>query len=140
MMAPMTAFALNEQLANDCSVVGDLPLCRVLLINDCRFPWAILVPRRAGLVELTDLPPADRARLIEETAEVAAALKKLSGAEKMNIGALGNVVRQFHVHVVGRSEGDDAWPGPVWGAGARVPYAEGAADACARELRRALGL
>jgi diadenosine tetraphosphate (Ap4A) HIT family hydrolase len=136
----MTSFALHEQLANDCALAGDLSLCRVLLMNDCRFPWAILVPRRAGLVELTDLAAADRARLIEETAQVAAALKKLSGAEKMNIGALGNIVRQLHVHVVGRSEGDDAWPGPVWGAGARVPYTEGAAEACARELGRALGI
>jgi diadenosine tetraphosphate (Ap4A) HIT family hydrolase len=136
----MTTFELHEQLANDCARVGDLPLCRVLLMDDCRFPWALLVPRRAGLVELADLGPADRARLIEETAQVAAALKKLSGAEKMNIGALGNIVRQLHVHIVGRSEGDDAWPGPVWGAGARVPYTEGAAEACARELRKALGI
>lgn len=110
----MITFALHERLANDCAPVGDLPLCRVLLMNDCRFPWAILVPRRAGLVELVDLAPADRARLIEETAQVAAALQKLSGAEKMNIGALGNIVRQLHVHIVGRAEGDDAWPGPVW--------------------------
>lgn len=136
----MMPFELNEQLANECAQVGELSLCRVLLMNDCRFPWAILVPRRAGLVELTDLPPADRARLIEETAEVAAALKKLSGAEKMNIGALGNVVRQLHVHVVGRTVGDDAWPRPVWGAGVRIPYTDGAAESCARELKRALGI
>ncbi|MDZ7626978.1 MAG: HIT family protein [Parvularculaceae bacterium] len=136
----MTAFALHEQLANDCFLAGDLPLCRVLLMNDCRFAWAILVPRRAGLVEIMDLASADRARLVEEIAQVAAALKKLSGAGKMNVGALGNIVRQLHVHIVGRSEGDDAWPGPVWGAGARVPYTDGAGEACARELRKTLGI
>lgn len=136
----METFDLHERLANDSVAVGDLSLCRVLLMNDCRFPWAILVPRRAGSAELHDLPPADRARLIDEITLVSAALKKVSGAQKMNIGALGNIVRQLHIHVVGRNEGDDAWPGPVWGAGERVPYAEGAAEACAMELRKALGL
>lgn len=136
----METFDLHERLANDSVAVGDLSLCRVLLMNDCRFPWAILVPRRAGSAELHDLPPADRARLIDEITLVSAALKKVSGAQKMNIGALGNIVRQLHIHVVGRNEGDDAWPGPVWGAGERVPYAQGAAAACARELRKSLGL
>lgn len=136
----METFELHERLANDCAVVGDLRLCRVLLMNDRRFPWAILVPRRADAVEIHELPPADRAALMEEIALASQALKKLTGAAKMNIGALGNIVRQLHVHVVGRSDGDDAWPGPVWGAGERVPYAEGAAQACALELRKALGL
>ncbi len=136
----MTAFTLHERLANDCAVVGDLPLSRVLLMDDCRFPWAILVPRRAGASEIHDLPPADRAILIEEIAEASRALKKVAHAEKMNIGALGNVVSQLHVHIVGRSAMDDAWPRPVWGAGERVPYAAGAAEACAVELRKALGL
>ncbi len=136
----MNSFTLDERLANDTAMVGELSLCRVLLMNDCRFPWAILVPRRALAVEVHDLSPPDRNCFIDEIALVSAALRRLTGSEKMNIGALGNIVRQLHVHVVGRSEGDDAWPGPVWGAGQRVPYAEGAADACAGELRLALGL
>lgn len=140
MMRRMETFALHERLANESVAVGDLSLCRVLLMNDCRFPWAILVPRRGGTVEIHDLPPADRARLVDEITLVSAALKKVSGAQKMNIGALGNIVRQLHIHVVGRTEDDDAWPGPVWGAGDRVPYADGAAEACAKELRKALGL
>ncbi len=136
----MTPFTLHERMANDCVLVGELPLCRVLLMDDCRFPWAILVPRRAGAAEIHDLPPADRASLIEEIAQVSRALKKVASADKMNVGALGNVVPQLHVHVVGRSAMDEAWPGPVWSAGERVPYAAGAAEACARELRKALGL
>lgn len=136
----MATFTLHERLANDCVVVGDLPLCRALLMNDCRFPWVILAPRREGAVEIHDLPPADRAALIEEIALVSRALKKVASAEKMNVGALGNVVAQLHIHIVGRSAFDDAWPGPVWGAGERVPYAADAAEACAAELRRALGL
>lgn len=140
MMAAMGTFILHERLANDCAPVGDLPLCRVLLMDDCRFPWAILVPRRADATEIHDLPPADRTILIEEIAQLSRALKKVAHAEKINIGALGNVVPQLHVHVIGRTNLDDAWPGPVWGAGTRVPYVEGAAAACASELRKALGL
>lgn len=136
----MDSFDLHERLANDCVIVGDLALCRVLLMDDCRFPWAVLVPRRAGAVEVHDLPPGDRVALIDEIALVSRALKKVSGAQKMNIGALGNIVSQLHIHIIGRNEGDDAWPGPVWGAGARVPYDLAAAAACAQELRKALGL
>lgn len=140
MIAAMATFTLHERLANDCIAVGDLPLCRALLMDDSRFPWAILVPRRAGASEIHDLTAADRALLIEEIALVSRVLKKVAGAEKMNVGALGNIVPQLHVHVVGRSSLDDAWPGPVWGAGARAPYEDGAGEACAGELRRALGL
>jgi diadenosine tetraphosphate (Ap4A) HIT family hydrolase len=139
-MSAMGTFILHERLANDCVAVGDLPLCRVLLMDDCRFPWVILAPRRDGAVEIHDLPPADRAALIEEVALVSRSLKKVAAAEKMNIGALGNVVPQLHIHVVGRSAVDDAWPRPVWGTGERVPYAAGAAQACAAELKKALGI
>lgn len=140
MIGAMDNFAVHERLANDALIVGDMALCRVLLMNDCRFPWAVLVPRREGATEIHDLPQADRVRLIDEVALVSSALKKLSGAQKMNVAALGNIVRQLHVHIVARNEGDDAWPGPVWGAGEPTPYADGAAEACAAELKKALGL
>lgn len=133
-------FDLDEHLANDTIRVGDLPLSLVLLMNDSRFPWAILVPRRAGLVEFHDMTKADRHVLMDEAAKVSAALQKLTGAAKMNIAALGNVVRQLHVHVIARQEDDDAWPRPVWGVGTRVPYAAEEAQACAAALRAALGL
>ncbi|MCW2273263.1 HIT domain-containing protein [Rhodoblastus acidophilus] len=115
-------FALDPRLEADTVPLGDMALCRVLLMNDSRFPWLILVPRRAGLVEITDLTPSERRALFEEAALAADRLKLLTGAKKINIGALGNVVRQLHVHVVGRSETDAAWPGPVWGAGVAEPY------------------
>lgn len=133
-------FELDEQLANDTVAVGDLPLSRVLLMNDCRFPWLILAPRRAGLADFHDLGPEDRAILAEETAIASAALQKLAGADKMNVASLGNVVRQLHVHVIARRTDDDAWPRPVWGVGEAVPYAEGEAEACATLVRQALGL
>jgi diadenosine tetraphosphate (Ap4A) HIT family hydrolase len=117
-MASMS-FALDERLARDTLVVGDMPLCRVLLMNDSRWPWLVLVPRREGAVELTDLDAADRAVLVAEAASAAAFLKAHTGALKINFGALGNIVRQLHLHVVARDPGDPAWPGPVWGHGPR---------------------
>jgi diadenosine tetraphosphate (Ap4A) HIT family hydrolase len=102
-------------------IVGDMTLTRVLLMNDARWPWLILAPRRDGVVELTDLDAADRTQLIEEVASAAGFLKAHAGAHKINIGTLGNVVRQFHLHVVARTVGDPGWPGPVWGFGAAVP-------------------
>ena len=134
------SFALDERLTKDTFVVGDFALSRVLLMNDARWPWLILVPRRQNLVELTDLEAGDRARLIEEAALAAGFLKAHASADKINLGALGNIVRQLHVHVVARSTGDPAWPGPVWGFGAAVPYEDTEARALIEAARRGLQL
>ena len=134
------SFALDERLAKDTLVVGDLPLCRVLLMNDSRWPWLILVPRREGAVELTDLDAGDRAVLIEEAAAAANFLKAHTGALKINLGALGNVVRQLHLHVVARNVGDPAWPGPVWGHGAAAPYAQAKARALIDAVKAGIGV
>jgi diadenosine tetraphosphate (Ap4A) HIT family hydrolase len=133
-------FALDPRLAADSFLVGELELCRVLLMNDSRFLWLILVPRRAGLSEIHDLSPQERALLIEEAAFAGARLKALSGAKKINTGALGNMVAQLHVHVVARFEGDFAWPGPVWGAGKAEAYAPEAAKERLAALRAAFEL
>ncbi len=109
-------------------------------MNDSRFPWLILVPRRAGLSEIHDLSRQERALMIEEAALAGEKLKNLTGAKKVNIGALGNIVSQLHVHVVARFVGDAAWPGPVWGAGKAAPYASEAAQERVRALACALGL
>lgn len=95
--------------------VAALPLCLVRLMNDRRFPWVILVPARPDVVEIQDLAPPDRAMLIEEIALVSTAMRELFRPARLNVGALGNIVAQLHVHVVGRFASDDAWPGPVWG-------------------------
>ncbi|HNR75592.1 MAG TPA: HIT domain-containing protein [Parvularculaceae bacterium] len=134
------SFKLDEQLANDTTPVGDLPLSSVLLMNDSRFPWAIIVPRREGLIELHDMIETDRNGLMSEAVAVSVALQKLTGASKMNIAALGNVVRQLHVHVIARNTDDDAWPRPVWGVGAPTPYNDDEARACAAALKAALGI
>ncbi len=134
------SFALDERLAKDTFIVGDLALSRLLLMNDARWPWLILVPRREGLVELTDLHAADRARLVEEAALAAAFLKAHARADKINVCALGNVVRQLHLHVVARTVDDPGWPGPVWGFGAAAPYGDAQAAALAAAAREGLQL
>lgn len=132
------SFALHPQLAADCAEIGDLPLSRLLLMNDARFPWVIAVPRREHIRELFELSAEDRAVLMEEVAQVASTLQDLSGAEKMNIAALGNQVPQLHVHIIARFAEDSAWPNPVWGAGAREAYEAPDNERWLRRLREAL--
>ena len=133
-------FALDPRLAADTLELGDLPLSRVLLMNDGRFPWLILVPRRADLAEIVDLESGARVQLMEETALASEALRALPEVDKINIGALGNIVRQLHVHVVARRIDDAAWPKPVWGAGMAQPYEERDAVELAARMRRALAI
>lgn len=132
-------FQLDPRLEADGPALGDLPLTHVRLVDDARFFWIVLVPRRAGCVELFDLNAADRAVLMEEIATAGAALKAVSGCAKLNVAALGNMVPQLHVHIVGRVPGDVAWPGPVFGVGAREPLGDQLA-ARAGTVRTALGL
>ncbi len=117
-----SSWSLHPQLAADTVPVGDLPLSRVLLANDANFPWAILVPRRPGLVELIDLEENAQIQLLGEVAAVARALKSITECEKLNIAALGNQVSQLHVHVIARRHSDAAWPKPVWGAAPAAAY------------------
>jgi diadenosine tetraphosphate (Ap4A) HIT family hydrolase len=133
-------FELHPRLAADTIVLGDLPLSRLLLMNDSRFPWCILVPRQASLRELHDLTPADGGRLFVEIDQVSRALIACCAAYKLNVGALGNLVPQLHVHVVARQPDDAAWPGPVWGSGPAQPYDGAAAQTLTGRLRAALGL
>jgi diadenosine tetraphosphate (Ap4A) HIT family hydrolase len=109
-----TAWSLHPQLLADTSPVGDLPLSRVLAIDDVDYPWLVLVPRRAGAVELADLG-GDTAMLMREIVQVSALLKDVTRCDKINVGAIGNVVPQLHVHIVARRKNDPLWPKPVWG-------------------------
>ena len=115
---------LHPQLQSDTAGVGDLALCRLLAINSADYPWLVLVPRRAGVTEIADLGD-ESAALMTEIVAVSRALKALTGCDKLNIAAIGNVVPQLHVHVVGRRKDDPLWPRPVWGTLLR-PGDEGA--------------
>ena len=118
------AFTLHPTLARDTVEVARLPLCRVLLMKDRRFPWLILVPERETVREIYELAPEDRRQLIEEIAVVSETLERIFRPAKLNVGALGNIVPQLHIHVVARFETDPAWPGPVWGSGPAVSYTD----------------
>jgi len=122
-------FQLDSRLEADTIPVGDLALSSVLLLNDARFPWFVLVPRIAGASELTDLSEEQAAQLMQEIRIATGVMLELSKPDKVNVGALGNIVTQLHVHVIGRFHSDPAWPGPVWGHGTRTPYPPHAASA-----------
>ena len=122
-------FQLDSRLAADTIPVGDLALSSVLLLNDARFPWFVLVPRIGGASEVTDLTEEQSVQLMREIRIAARVMMELSKPDKVNVGALGNIVAQLHVHVIGRFRSDPAWPGPVWGHGSRTPYPDHAASA-----------
>ena len=115
-------FALDTRLQEDTWLIGDFPLCRLLLSNDSNYPWFILVPRREGITELFQLDDADQQRMWAETTALARVLKESYGADKINVATLGNVVSQLHMHVIVRKREDAAWPAPVWGKHPAKPY------------------
>jgi diadenosine tetraphosphate (Ap4A) HIT family hydrolase len=117
----LSDFQLDERIVRDSDLLTKIGLCELRLMKDSRWPWLMLVPQRPGACEIFDLTPLDQTMLTFETTLVAEALKTVTGATKINVAALGNIVRQLHVHVIARSEGDANWPGPVWGFGTAEP-------------------
>lgn len=132
-------FRLDPRLEADGPVVADLPLSHVRLVDDARFFWLVLVPRRVDRVEIMDLEPEERALLMEEITAVSQVLKGVTGCAKLNVAALGNMVPQLHVHVVARNPGDAAWPGPVFGVGTREKLDEATRNARLDAIRKGLG-
>jgi diadenosine tetraphosphate (Ap4A) HIT family hydrolase len=133
-------FVLHPQLAADTFEIGRLELSRVLLMNDSRFPWLILVPEKPDLVELVDLGNTDLSRLAGEIRRASLALRECFAPDKLNVAALGNMVPQLHVHVIARFRNDSAWPRPVWGGPPAPPYPAAAAVKRINDLRGALRL
>nr|MBO2511314.1 HIT family protein [Gammaproteobacteria bacterium] len=131
-------FVLDSRLAQDTLPVGDFPLCRLLLMNEARYPWFILVPRREEVSEIFQLDLADQRQLWQETAFLAETLKDSFAADKMNVATLGNVVSQLHVHVIVRRRDDAAWPAPVWGRQPAVAYTDEQVEAVRQRLRAVL--
>jgi len=131
-------FDLDPRLQADSVFVADGPLSQVRLMDDARFPWLLLVPRVDGAAEWIDLDGGRQRLLLAEINRLSQWLRAEPGVEKLNIGALGNVVRQLHVHVVGRRAGDAAWPGPVWGSGPAQRHAPEALAALTARWRQRL--
>ena len=137
-----TSFPIDERLTRNSLAVGDLALCHVRFINDVRFPWMLLIPPREGAVELVDLPHDDQAAILSDINTACAALRAMTWptgpVEKLNVAALGNLVSQLHVHVIGRRSDDPAWPGAVWGVGSPEPYDDGELTTTVDRLRASL--
>ena len=134
----MSDFRPDERLVRDSDLVTRIGLCELRLMKDKRWPWLVLVPQRADVSEVFDLTPLDQTMLTFETNLVAEALKTVTGATKINVAAIGNIVRQLHVHVIARSEGDANWPGPVWGHGTAEPRSAEETKALVAKLLDAL--
>ena len=130
-------FQLHERLAADTAEITRLSLCRVLLMRDARYPWLVLVPEREELSEIHHLAPADRLNLMAEIVEASEMLERQFRPDKINVGALGNMVPQLHVHVIARRRDDPAWPGPVWGHSPPEAYAAEALQDIVHNLRAA---
>ncbi|MBY6017676.1 HIT domain-containing protein [Halomonas denitrificans] len=131
-------FSLHPRLDADTLLLGTLPLCQVRLHRDSRYPWLLLVPMRADLTEIHHLSEADQQQLMRESCQVASLMEQALKPDSMNVGALGNVVSQLHIHHVARFEGDDAWPGPIWGALPTKPYEPDALAETAQFWQQAL--
>ena len=126
--------SLHPRLAGDCLRIGAFPLCELLLMNDARYPWYILVPRREGAREIYELAEADQVQLLRESSWLSRAMAEALAPDKLNIAAIGNLVPQLHVHHVARFRNDAAWPAPVWGHGTSEPYAPDAWQAACRPV------
>jgi len=125
----MTAFAADPAFDAGSLAVTDWPLCQVRLQDDARFPWLILIPRVTGAVEIEDLSPEDRTRLLDEGLRAGRLIRRMGEAlerpvDKLNMAALGNVTAQLHLHVIGRRRDDPVWPDPVWGRGTARPWSD----------------
>jgi diadenosine tetraphosphate (Ap4A) HIT family hydrolase len=128
-------FTLNSQLKADSFFVADLKISQLLLMNDSNYVWLILVPRKADLVELIDLDFDEQIEVLREINLLGKILKENFAAHKLNIGALGNMVRQLHIHLIARNENDATFPKPVWGNAAAKPYATQDAQALIQKIK-----
>lgn len=134
-------FEIDPAFVATSHALGDLALSHVRLQDDGRYPWIVLIPRRAAMRELEDLAREDLAILTDEILAVGRAVRALGlSVDKLNVGALGNVTPQLHVHVIGRRIGDPAWPGPVWGHSPAEPYAPTELARASAAAKAALGL
>lgn len=132
-------YELHPQLRKDTIAIGQFELSDVLLMNDERYPWVILVPRRVNVREIHQLAEQEQQKLLNESSFVSKAMTQLFSAHKMNVAALGNVVEQLHLHHVARFTSDAVWPKPVWGIGEAMPYSDVAAKVMLSQLKRVLG-
>ncbi|MBF0443978.1 MAG: HIT domain-containing protein [Magnetococcales bacterium] len=133
----MQQTTLHPVLAKDCIEVGDLEVCKVLLMNDMHYPWLILVPDRPDLKDFDEIKNADIIHLHADIKKASEVLRNLYNPTKINIAALGNMVPQLHIHVIARFNTDKAWPNPVWGRHSPLPYSNKILDGTLHRFKKA---
>jgi diadenosine tetraphosphate (Ap4A) HIT family hydrolase len=138
-------FEIDPAFLTTSEALGELALCHTRLQADARYPWIVLIPRRPLASELEDLAPGERDVLMEEILRAGAAARAIAAAlgrpaTKLNVGQLGNVTPQLHVHVIARRSDDAAWPSPVWGLGVAEPYGPEDLALALEAAKGALGL
>ncbi|MBL4739429.1 MAG: HIT domain-containing protein, partial [Sneathiella sp.] len=131
-------FTLHPRLKADTILIQKLTVSSLYLLNDSRYPWVVIVPERDALTELHDLTPADYTAVMEEVRHLSRVLFDCFNPKKINVGALGNLVPQLHIHIIARQIEDHAWPGPVWGVGEAIPYTQKSCEQCISEIRQKL--
>lgn len=130
-------FSIDERIQSTCFTLDDWPLSRVLLKNEQHYPWLILVPRKNNVHELYQLEKEARQILMEEITQLSLLVNEYFKPEKLNIGALGNVVPQLHIHIVARSQSDDLWPQGIWQSAMHAtPYEEKRLNTLLPDLKR----
>ena len=134
----MDKFILDETLEKDTFYINDLNVSRLLLMNDARYPWLILVPRRSDKVEIIDLSMSDQLDLLKDLNIVSNLVKRSFNPDKINIANIGNRVPALHIHVIARYKTDGVWPAPVWGLGEALPYSSEKKEAVINTIREAL--
>ncbi|SET83770.1 HIT domain-containing protein [Thalassotalea agarivorans] len=130
-----TDFTLHPMLANDCIEIYDLPLCKVLLMNDSQYPWLILVPRKPALTEIYQLEWQQQQQFLNESSVVSELLMSMFDGDKLNVAAIGNLCPQLHIHHVVRRKTDASWPKPVWGQHPAIPYQQETLDVLVSKLQ-----
>lgn len=130
----MNDFILHSKLAADTFEVLSLEVSQLLLMNDARYPWLILVPQVSGMRNLHNLSTKQYQAVTQEIVQVSEVVESLAQAHKMNVGALGNMVPQLHIHIIARQTNDAAWPAPVWGVGEAQPYSQDAAKTLIQQI------
>lgn len=134
----MPRFILDETLAKASHSIGKMRICEARLVDDARWPWIMLIPEKPDCEDLHDLKVPDLTLAMADMRDVAVCLQKLVPCQKINVGSLGNIVRQLHIHVIARNEGDPNWPGPVWGFEKTVPYDDTSREALIAKITKEL--
>lgn len=137
---PQHAFSLHPQLVRDTCALGQFPLCRVLLLNEAHYPWVIAVPQRDAIREIYELTILDQQQLLSESVSIGRVMMQIYVGDKLNVGALGNLVPQLHLHHIVRRREDPAWPGPAWGHAPLTAYAPAELNSTAQALAQALAV